>query len=93
MTKENLKTYVNKQIEEMNTSVDWARDRMNEFDYAFRLDWVCGAIENADCKAMGAINFASIWDESVDRRTADELREILHKGWSDAMDRAHEELI
>lgn len=90
MTLENLKTYVSKKIEDMNKSVDWARDKMNEYDYTFRLDWVCGAIENAEQNAMGAINFSAIWDESVGKQDAAELRKMLHKAWSDAMDRAQE---
>ena len=91
-TYENLLTYVNSCVDDMNSSVDWARDKMEDKDHSFRINWALDSIELEESKGHGACVFASIYDETITDEQYDELKAILHKAWCTARDRAFKEI-
>lgn len=93
MTKENLRSYINYQIENMSSSIAWAKDRMEDYTYPFKIDWAYDQINEAKNRAFGAINFAHIWDKTITDREAEEFREMLKNGWNEQYDRVSREIV
>ena len=94
MTKfELLKDYVEGCIEDMNGDVNWARDRMQDDDRAYRYKWALHAIDKEDHEAYGALSYAHIWEKDIDEDQYKELAEMLHNAWCCARDRAANEIM
>lgn len=93
MTKfELLKDYVEHQVEQMHDAVDWARERMGEYERPFRLEWAHNMIEKENADATGAISFAAIWAEEITEEEKEQLLGILFNGWETSRERAGREI-
>lgn len=90
---EKLTAYVDLHIESMDSTVEWAKEKMMDETKEFRVDWALSSIQDEKNKSYGAIQFAQIYGELISKKDAEQLRQKIHESYFAARQRVFDEVM
>lgn len=90
-TYEKLANYIGKQIEQMNSYIDYIKGKEN-LEIGVKRTWALDFVRSQNDQAFGALNFSVSYTRDIDDETFEKLANFLKSGTEIASERIWKEI-